>query len=64
MLSDAYIDVTCDRCHHVAQVPLTAIACDGWDERYVDDCLRAWGWTIVDDDTHWCDECSLLDADE
>lgn len=56
MLSDAYIDVTCDGCHTVEVVPLTAIACRGWDERHVPDRLRSIGW-IVDGDEHYCDEC-------
>ena len=56
MISDAYVEVTCDGCNTVEIVQLTAIACRGWDERNVPDYLRRIGWT-VNGDEHLCDEC-------
>ncbi len=56
MYSDAYIDVTCDGCHHVEQVQLTSIARNGWDERNVPAYLKNIGWSVLDD-KHYCEEC-------
>jgi hypothetical protein len=55
MLSDAYIEVTCDGCHEIEVVTLTATA-KGWDERNVKPYLKSIGW-LVDGDCHYCPEC-------
>jgi len=55
-VSDAYVEVTCDGCHAIEVVQLTAIACRGWDERNVAAHLKSIGWT-VEGDLHYCDEC-------
>jgi hypothetical protein len=59
MLSDAFIEVTCDGCHTVEVVPLTATAGHGWDERNVARHLASIGWT-ANGDEHWCDECTKI----
>ena len=56
MLSDAYIEVTCDGCHQVEVVQLTATAKRGWDERNVARHLESIGWS-VDGDCHYCEHC-------
>jgi len=56
MISDAYVEVTCDKCHVIEVVQLTAIACQGWDERDVVGHLRRLGWT-VNGNSHYCSEC-------
>jgi len=62
MLSDAYVEVSCDGCHAVeVVVTLTAIACNGWDERNVASYLKSIGWS-VDGDEHYCDECTKGDS--
>jgi hypothetical protein len=57
MISDAYVEVTCDGCNTVEIVQLTAIACRGWDERNVPAHLENIGWSIEGDKTY-CDECT------
>ena len=48
MRSDAYITVTCDKClKETIEIRLTAIACGGYDERYVDDELDSVDWNIA-----------------
>ena len=56
MLSDAYIEATCDGCHQVEVVQLTATAERGWDERNVVRHLESIGW-LVDGDCHYCEDC-------
>jgi len=56
MLSDAYIEATCDGCHQVEVVQLTATAKRGWDERNVARHLESIGW-LVDGDCHYCEDC-------
>jgi hypothetical protein len=53
--SDAYIEVTCDGCHEIEVVQLTATA-RGYDERNVAGHLESLGW-LVDGETHYCEEC-------
>jgi hypothetical protein len=55
MLSDAYIEVTCDGCHTVEVIQLTATA-KGWDERNVARHLESIGW-LVDGECHYCEDC-------
>jgi len=55
-VSDAYVDVTCDVCHVVEQVRLTATAGRGWDERNVEDRLARLGW-LVQGDKHYSENC-------
>jgi hypothetical protein len=55
-LSDAYIDVTCDGCHSIEQIQLTAMARGGWDERDLKYKLEDISWIIVGD-LHYCEEC-------
>jgi len=55
-LSDAYIEVTCDGCHAIEVIQLTAIACHGWDERNVPNYMKRRDWT-VNGDEHFCEEC-------
>jgi len=62
MLSDAFIEVTCDGCHAVEVIQLTATA-HGWDERDVEAHLEARGWTITDD-KHWCEDCTDIKKHE
>ena len=57
MISDAYVEVTCDGCHDIEIVQLTATACRGWDERNVPDRLKSIGWSIDGDETY-CEECT------
>lgn len=54
-VSDAHVEVTCDRCHAIEVVQLTATA-RGWDERNIADYLKDIGWTVAGD-LHYCDEC-------
>mgnify|MGYP003443977223 FL=1 len=54
--SDAYINVTCDKCEYLEEVELTAIACKGWDERNVKAVLKNHGW-LCDDDQEICESC-------
>jgi len=56
MLSDAYVEATCDGCHQVEIVQLTATAGKGWDERNAACYLKSIGW-LVDGDCHYCEEC-------
>jgi len=55
-LSDAYVNAVCDGCHVIEVVRLTAIACRGWDERFVASHLQRIGW-IVEENRHYCGEC-------
>jgi hypothetical protein len=55
MLSDAYVEVTCDGCHQIEVVQLTATA-KGWDARNVGRHLESIGW-LVDGDCHYCEDC-------
>jgi len=57
MRTDAYIEVTCDNCGECIQVPLTAIARGGYDERYVDAELESMGWNV---DNDLCPDCKNL----
>ena len=54
--SYAYINVMCDKCQYLEEVELTAIACNGWDERNVKAVLRNRGW-LVEDDQEICESC-------
>lgn len=55
-LSDAYIEATCDGCHAVEVIPLTATAKNSWDERYVKSHLERIGW-VEAGDFHYCEKC-------
>lgn len=54
--SDAYINVTCDKCEYLEEVELTAIACKGWDERNVKGVLKSRGW-LCEGDQEICESC-------
>jgi hypothetical protein len=54
--SDAYINVTCDKCGYLEEVELTAIARKGWDERNVKSSLKNHGW-FCGDDQEVCESC-------
>lgn len=56
MLSDAYIEVTCDGCHAIEVVELTRTSRAAWDERNIAGHMERIGW-LVDGDCHYCDEC-------
>lgn len=59
--SDAYIEVTCDKCGCIEQVRLTATA-HGYDERGVESELREMGWhTNAAED--YCPECQEQEAE-
>lgn len=57
MLSDAYVTVSCDKCHHSENYELTSLAGGGWDERNVEGELRRNGWRI-DGYQHFCETCN------
>lgn len=55
MISDAYVNVSCDDCGFEIKVELTATA-RGYDERNVDQEIRDKGWTI-ERGYHYCADC-------
>ena len=57
--SDAYIEVMCDGegCKYSEEIHLCAIARNGYDDRYVDSTLEAYGW-IIDGDNDYCPCCA------
>lgn len=57
MLSDAYVEVTCDGCHAIEIVTLTATGHgNSWDERDVARRIQRLGWVLAGD-CHYCNEC-------
>ena len=53
---DAYIHVMCDKCEYMEEMELTAIACNGWDERDVTKRLEKRGWFCAEGQDI-CEEC-------
>ena len=57
MISDAFVNVACDKCGHEEPYELTAIARNGWDARNITgNFLARHGW-VVNGDQHFCEDC-------
>ena len=58
MISDAYVDVECNRCEYHEQVQLTATEHGGYDCRNIPGWLKRNGWTgDADGNEHLCPDC-------
>lgn len=68
MIHDAKVEVTCDgaRCHESIEIslPFTYPDLSGRNGRYdhrprvVNPLVEDEGWTVVGDDTHYCENCA------
>ena len=58
MISDAYVNVHCDKCQESESYELTALAGGGWDGRNITEAfLVRKGWTVKGDE-HFCSICA------
>jgi hypothetical protein len=57
MKSDPVVTVSCDnpKCTSTIECGLTPIACNGYDERYLESEIESSGW-IVDGEKQYCSE--------
>lgn len=71
-ISDAYVDVTCDKCHDVERMELDYVYFDysgengAYDtsESGLESLLIDHGWVAREDDKHICPQCQDEDEDE
>lgn len=63
MRSDAYINVTCDKCGHNNEYSLCSLAGGGWDAREINGKLRRDNWR-TDGETDICESCVEDEANE
>jgi hypothetical protein len=56
-ISDAFVNVACDKCGHEEPYELTAIACKGWDARNITETFLARRGWVVKGAQHFCDGC-------
>lgn len=56
MIGEPQVEVTCDKCSHNENYPMTPLVRQSYDMRDLEKQLVRDGWK-VDGDTHICDSC-------